>query len=272
MSMPRNLLLVRHGQSEANVLQGYEKRGETHNLPEALRTRPDWEHRLSEEGVQQAEIAGKWIADNVGVVEEWFDVRYVSSFIRARETAAYLGGAAAVWTIHPMLHERDWGEFGETPRSIQQEVFPRTARMREIAPLFARLDGGEAIADNVAMRIRSFRDTLMRKPDENVLVVAHGDILSTARYILEEMLPEQWQAIEDDPSQRIANCSVLWYSRVNPNDVNDVRSYLNWRRMVEPNNLSRSPFEGQWIEIPRTNVLNGRELLESAKAVEKLID
>ena len=149
MGMPLDLVFVRHGESEANVLQQAEKEGWVLDLPSELRNRPDWMQRLTPRGVEQARAAGAWILANIGEVGETFEARYYSSFIRARETAAYIGGPTVTWRKHSMLHERDWGHFGVTPRSEQADRFPRTAQLRREAPLYARLDGGEALADSV---------------------------------------------------------------------------------------------------------------------------
>ncbi|HEX4662193.1 MAG TPA: histidine phosphatase family protein [Candidatus Saccharimonadales bacterium] len=272
MGMPLDLVFVRHGQSEANILQVAEKTGEVVDLPEELRNRPDWMHRLTPHGVAQAKAAGAWILNNVGDIGDTFEARYYSSFVRARETAAHLGGAALTWRKHSMLHERDWGHFGTTPRSEQAIKFPKTTELKKAAPLYARLDGGEALADSVTLRVRDFRDTAKRKWDNKRLIaVTHGDIIGVVRYVFEDMLPEQWHEADKDPAQRIGNCAILWYTRANPVDKSDVRPYIGWRRMIQPDDLAKSPFDGQWQELPDDRFLNGQELLASVEKVPRLV-
>lgn len=271
MGMPRNLIFVRHGESEANILQQAEKRGETLDLPPELRDRPDWMQRLTPHGVEQAEIAGAWINENIGDIDENFEARYYSSFIRARETAAHLGGAALQWRKHSMLHERDWGHFGTTPRHEQAEKFPRTTQLKQEAPLYVRMDGGEALADSVTLRVRDFRDTAKRKWDnKNLIAVTHGDTIGVVRYVFEDMLPETWHDVSNDPAQRIGNCAILWYTRVNPEDSSDVRPYIGWRRMIQPDDLTNSPFDGMWQQLPDDRFMSGQELLESVENVPRL--
>lgn len=60
---------------------------------------------------------------NIGDIGDIFEARYYSSFIRARETAEHLGSTSLAWRKHNMLHERDWGHFGITPRSEQAARF-----------------------------------------------------------------------------------------------------------------------------------------------------
>lgn len=63
MGMPLDLVFVRHGESEANVLQKAEKEGRESDFPRELRERPDWMHRLTPNGEEQAKVAGAWILE-----------------------------------------------------------------------------------------------------------------------------------------------------------------------------------------------------------------
>ena len=271
MGMPLDLVFVRHGQSEANILQEAEKENTSLDLSPELRDRPDWMQRLTPRGVEQAKIAGAWILRNIGDIGETFDARYYSSFVRARETAAHLGGTALTWRKHSMLHERDWGHYGTTPRSEQADRFPKTSRLKQDAPLYARLDGGEALADSVTLRVRDFRDTAKRKWDgKKLIAVTHGDTIGVVRYVFEDMLPEQWHAVAKDPSQKIGNCAILWYTRTNPENETDIRPYIGWRRMVQPDSIGSSPFNGEWQELPDDRFMTSEELLASVDEVPRL--
>lgn len=273
MGAPNNLVFVRHGQSEANVIQQADKEENSDlQLPDELYRRPDWMHRLTEKGVEQAQAAGKWLVEHVGPPELYFDALYCSQFIRARETASYLTGPDVLWRPHNMIYERDWGVFGAVPRAEQAERFPYTAAMKKLAPLFVQLDGGEALASSVSLRMRSFKDTLFTKWDgKNVITVTHGDVMRVARFVFEEMLPEEWHEMDSDKSQDIGNCAIMWYTRTNPEDAGDVRPYLNWRRMIQPDDLEASPFGGEWQEVTRSRIMSAAALRASVEAVPRLI-
>ena len=66
MTMPRDLLFIRHGESEANIVQKRDDHGVESTVAAALFGRPDWQHRLSSSGVEQAKSAGKWLRQNIG--------------------------------------------------------------------------------------------------------------------------------------------------------------------------------------------------------------
>ena len=76
MTMPKRLVQIRHGQSEANVVQ----KNIIELDPEVVReiyARPDWMQRLSPLGIEQAKAAGNWIRREIGMLAG-FDVIYVS--------------------------------------------------------------------------------------------------------------------------------------------------------------------------------------------------
>lgn len=274
MAAPNNVVFVRHGESEANVLQEAEDNGQADMLPQELRLRPDWMHRLTPKGVAQAMAAGRWLTEQFGPIEEYFDGRYSSAFVRARETASYLGKDDGLWRPHSMLHERDWGEYGITPHNEQEARFAYAHHMKKVAPLYAVLPGGESLANDVALRVRNFKATLFDKDKwegKNVLTVTHGDVINVVRYIFEEMLPEQWHDMKEDKTQRIGNCAILWYTRTNPEDAEDVRPYLNWRKMVQPDDEAKSPFGGEWQEVQRSRIMTAAELRASAERIPRLL-
>lgn len=273
MTMPLEIVFVRHGQSEANVVHKLDKdeEGENPYLP-VVNKRPDWQQRLSSQGIEQAKNAGQWIKDNLGGVES-FDARYVSPFLRTRETAAHIGGPeVGEWTIDDRVAERSWGVYGTVARAEQRSHFPLTADMQEATPWYVRFDGGESMPD-VYGRFRDFQGTLHREQAESrVIVVSHGDFMNVVRYGMERMRPEQWEAMDRDPAYTIRNCSVLQYTRVNPTDSSDVRDKITWRRMIYPDAVHESPDNGEWVELAKRQRFTGNELLDQAELAPRILD
>ena len=273
MAMPNDIVFVRHGLSEANIIHKFDKSGEGHHAKETeVNDRPDWQQRLSRKGIRQAQNAKGWIDAHLGGVES-FDARYVSPFLRTRETAAYIGGVeAGEWTIDDRVVERSWGVYGTVPRAEQRSQFPLTAKLHTSTPWYVRFDGGESMPD-VYGRFRDFQGTLHREQSgRRVIVVSHGDFINVARYGIERMRPEEWEAIDRDPRYTIRNCSVIHYTRVNPEDENDVRDKITWRRIVYPDALEESPDGGAWVELPARQRFTGAELLEQAAFAPPLLE
>lgn len=303
MTMPRRIVFARHGQSEANVVQKLESLdvdsedleraldrlevlGVDPNIlradPNALRidpeivrqifARPDWMNRLTTLGCEEADITKGVIDRKFGGLAS-FDALYVSPFMRTRETAARMGGPGlGGWTIDDRLVERSWGVYGKVSRAEQRSQFPLTAAEKHANPWYSRLDGGESMPD-VYERFRDFQSTLHREQaGKKVFVVTHGDFMNVARYGLERMLPEEWEDIDSDKDFTITNCMMIDWSRVNPEDPEDIRDKIRWRRYINPLDMGNAPFDGQWVELKERRRYFGSELIKQAERVPRLIN
>ena len=271
MTMPREIVFARHGQSEANVVQKYENPDVDPEVKQQIFARPDWQNRLTALGVEQADIAKTVIDRELGGLAS-FDALYVSPFMRTRETAAHMGGIdQGGWTIDDRLVERSWGIYGKVSRAEQRSQFPLTEAEKLANPWYARLDGGESMPD-VYERFRDFQATLHREQaDKRVFVVTHGDFMNAARYGLERMLPEEWEDIDSDRMFTVRNCMMIDWSRANPNDPEEVRNKIGWRRYINPLDLANAPFDGQWVELKARQRYFGYELLKQAERSPRLI-
>ena len=61
MTMPRDLLFIRHGESEANTVQKRDDHGVDLALARIIFARPDWQQRLTDRGIEQAKCAKEYI-------------------------------------------------------------------------------------------------------------------------------------------------------------------------------------------------------------------
>ena len=269
--MPKNLVEVRHGQGDHNVAQKLRRQGREAEIPEALKGLHDWQYRLTPKGIAQARMAGVWIQQNLGLVDEYFDRRYVSPFIRTRETALHLGGAAVGnWLKDDRLIERSWGTYGIATTEERADMFGLTQRLNSLSSLYTQYDNGESIGYQTIYRVRSWLDTLHRDMSEkNVLAVTHGEFMWATRYVLENMLPEEWDQYDKDKSQSIRNCTILQYTRENP-DTGELANQLGWRRIIYPDAPKESPFEGDWMLLPGKRYMTPEDLQSSIDAVPQI--
>lgn len=269
--MPIDLVFVRHGQSEGNIVQRSFKYGDGMDLPEGFFNTHDWRYRLTADGVMQAEIAGKWLHEQFGDISKAFDERYVSPYIRTRETALHLGGLDCSWLVDDRLPERDWGVYNSVHPDDRHKHFPHSERMKEVSSLRWRPDGGEALMSEVLLRFRDWLDTLHREQNEKrVLAVAHGELIWVARYVLERMLPEEWEEADGDEKQRLTNCCIVWYSRRNPNKPSEISKSIRWRRIIRPDDLDSSPFGGEWVELDGKRRFTGSDLKSMVDSVPRM--
>jgi broad specificity phosphatase PhoE len=264
--MPIDLVLVRHGYSEQN----FAIRAAKHNGDESLFTpefcaRHGSQHRLTAEGRRQAVQTGDWLRAN-GLGR--FDRRYVSSYVRAKETAALLGLEGPDWYIDPLLREREWGELEGLTWDQRNEIMRQSAVTKDTDPFYWVPRGGESIA-HVTVRLRMLLDTLHRECfDKRVIVVCHGEIMWAKRFMLERMTVEQWSDLESskEPGVKLYNCQTLHYTRRNPAS-GELTQHLGWMRSICPHDESNSG--PGWQPIVRRRLSNA-ELLEAVERVAPL--
>ncbi len=213
MTMPIDLVLVRHGQSEGNVAVKTAESGDNRHFTEEYRRRHNSVLRLSDKGIAQAKSAGDFIKKHVG---DMFDRQYMSHYLRAQETALHLNLPNKRWREDIFIRERSWGDFDSIPADEREQVSARAAIEKDTNPFYWRPPNGESIAD-VAQRLKStIIDTLHREcSDMRVVMVCHGEIMWAFRFLLEGMTVGYYHKIEAsrDPKNRMRNCQVLWYTR-----------------------------------------------------------
>jgi NAD+ kinase len=248
MTMPLDLVLVRHGESEGNVAFGLSRQGDhSHYTPEFL-ARHSSRWRLTDKGVAQAHNAGDWLRRNLA---ESFDRYYVSEYLRAMETAAHLGFQGARWFCEFYLRERDWGALDVMSFEERRQRYGDELRRRELDTFFWAPPAGESLA-NMCLRIDRVLDTLHREcADRRVLIVCHGEVMWGFRVRLERMSQERYRELDQsrEPQVKIHNCQVLHYTRRDPT-TGVLGAHLNWVRSVCPWDSTLSSNEWQGIRRP----------------------
>lgn len=196
MGWPKNLVLVRHGESLGNTLSVDERATcevSTHAYP------------LTERGREQSRITGDWLRANMAP----FQVRYTSYYTRAKETMEQLCPGEKYYE-DPRLAEANRGIFHTMTRDEIEQHFPHELKRKDREGLYHfRPLGGENWPD-IELRIHSFLTTLARDYDgTNVLIVVHGHWL-----ILLERLLQHFSITEAEYRYRagvVENASVTCY-------------------------------------------------------------
>jgi len=262
--MPDNLVIIRHGHSEGNLVVDASKEGDESLYTPDFRELPGSKWRLTAEGRQQAQITGNWILNNL---DFRFDRYYSTSYIRGRETAGLLALEGANWRLDQRLRERDWGDIGSLPRTEYIAKHPENSRIKDTDGLYWRPPGGESIAD-VRQRVRNFFDTLHREcPGKNVVAVAHGEFMWAVRSELEYMTDEKYATLEKDKSQKILNTQIIHYSRLDPKTGYQARN-LQWVRNIT---AWKEDSDTGWQHIPKREIYTNEELLRQVEEVEPII-
>ena len=194
------LILVRHGESEANVAASAAEASGALRIAVPAR---DADVELSDRGRRQAEALGRRLA-----ADPVPDTIRVSPYRRARTTAD-LVVATAGWTVAPYaderLRDRELGVLDTLTGRGVRELHPDEAeRRRFLGKFYYRPPGGESWAD-VALRIRSVLPDL-EASGGRVLVVAHDAVIWLFRAVCERI--EERELLDLAASAPIPNASI----------------------------------------------------------------
>ncbi|MCX6795188.1 MAG: histidine phosphatase family protein [Candidatus Falkowbacteria bacterium] len=264
MGMPKNLFLIRHGQSEGNATRkNYEQTGDESFFSEEFLKIHESQYALTEMGTGQAKMAGKWLKDNGFSI---FDRTLVSNNVRAMQTAAYLDLPDAEWLMDFNLRERDGGLFNTVSPSRRDKYYKDQQNFFNSQPFFFHPPQGESIAA-VCQRVKIILDTLARECDgKNVAIVCHGHVMRSFRIVLERMSLAQINdyLLSTEEFARVPNCAIMQYTRENPgNPQHGLANYLNWTRMIRP--AGGGELEDQFSLVSRKKYSNAELLIEADK-------
>lgn len=150
------ILVIRHGESEADLLDVHEGRAD---------------FALTERGHRQAEAMADYVAENYNISKI-----YASTLTRAKQTAGHLSDKTGV----PVVFDEDLMEFNNgllagLPRAVVREKYPEVSDL----PIDKAVYGQESQvefrqrAENALSRILSEVE-----PDETIAVVSHGGMIN----------------------------------------------------------------------------------------------
>lgn len=178
------LLLVRHGESTANVAASAAEAAGAEVIDAPLR---DADVPLTDVGVEQAEAVGSWLRS---LPDDGFpDAVWCSPYLRAAETARIaVGEQRRELPVYAdeRLRDRELGILDTlTTLGVEARLPSEAARRRRLGKFYYRPPGGESWAD-VALRLRSVLADVDRRDDAaRVLLVSHDAVITLVRYICE---------------------------------------------------------------------------------------
>ncbi len=150
------LLVIRHGESEADLLDVHEGRAD---------------FALTERGHRQAEAMANYVADNYNISKI-----YASTLTRAKQTARHLSDKTGI----PIVFDENLMEFNNgllagLPRAVVREKYPEVPDL----PIDKAVYGQESQiefrqrAENALSRIMNEAEN-----DETIAVVSHGGMIN----------------------------------------------------------------------------------------------
>ncbi|MFT4325899.1 MAG: histidine phosphatase family protein [Candidatus Woesearchaeota archaeon] len=204
LKWPKNLVIVRHGQSEQNVALDLLDDNLEGLLDQQKKIR-DADIRLTPKGIDQARKTGVYLAKRAP-----FDICFSSPYERTLQTSQFiletLGYDLRIFKDN-RLREKEFGRLHGFTSDEIREQYPEEFEDREReGKYWYRLPRGENYPD-VEARVHSFLDKLSRDyGGKNVLVVTHQVPYKMFRALFEHLDEDGVLALEDTP-----NCGMQKY-------------------------------------------------------------
>lgn len=261
-TLPIDIVLVRHGESEGNLANKASRRGDNHFFTPEFRNRHSRTFRLTDRGIAQAKTAGEWLRKNVPMPLDRF---YVSDCVRARETAAYLDLPDAEWRVKYQLREQDRALMDNIPEDEKWRLFKLEVRQFELDRFLSYPAGGGESIPQLCLRFKvDFLAHLAREcPNGHVIAVCHGHVMRAAQLELEQLGHDDFIRLDTSkkPADKIRNCQILWYTRRDP-ETGVIGPKLVAVRSVSP---TEPGCDYGWRRIVRKKYSNSELLAEVAK-------
>jgi broad specificity phosphatase PhoE len=206
MPVVSELILIRHGQSEANVAF---PRADAAGLLESGLTVRDTDVELTGLGREQARAVGRWLAALPAADRP--EVVVTSPYLRARETWRIAAEASGLNLPAPStddrLVDRLLGDLEMLTRPAIVKRFPdEPGRWEAAGQYHYRPPHGEDFGD-VALRLSAFLDDLNRdRAGQRVVVVAHDAVVLMMRYVIEDLSWDELAAVA--ATGHVQNASV----------------------------------------------------------------
>ena len=217
MSLPVDIIFVRHGQSEHNKAYRASQKGDNRFFTPEFRNTHSRNFRLTDLGIRQAKVVGEWLRTNVPMPLDRF---YVSDYIRAKETAVYLDLPQVERRSEFSLRERDMALMDNYPEDEKKHLFELEIRQHQIDPFFSYpAGGGESVAALCHRLKTDFVSHLARECSyKRVIVVCHGHVMRALQIIFENVGPDDFIRLDssENPKDKIRNCQIFWYTRRDP--------------------------------------------------------
>lgn len=200
---PRELVLIRHGESVGNVLASAAQRDGAEDIRIGER---DADVPLSPLGVEQASALGSRLGELLGDRTLVWSSPYRRA-VQTAEIALQTAGSSLPVRLDERLRDRELGILDLlTWLGVQRRVPREATRRRWLGKFYHRPPGGESWAD-VVLRLRSFlHEALAEDHADRLVLVSHDAVITLVRYVCERM--REAEVLELAARQPVLNASV----------------------------------------------------------------
>ena len=208
---PQYLVLVRHGQSAANIVT----QSPTDSLYYEV-SGSDSEVRLTDLGRLQARAAGLQLG-RLFTPQAPLDEILLSPFLRVKETADEIAAAFGyrpASAVDSRLSKRNYGQFWNLTYKGVELLYPAEFQLyQQQGKLLHRPPGGENYFD-VFKRVDNLIDDKISRCRHNLMLVTHSVVMLSFRRRFEALADEEVVRLYEEVA--LANGQILAYARSGP--------------------------------------------------------
>lgn len=221
MNTPKQIILIRHAESERNkALEGGALFITDPAQLEKVGKVPDHKIGLTEKGHEQARTTSKFLIEHFGPPE----IIFYSGYARTKQTAeGILSGLAVKPPLieNLLIRERENGYTHTLLQDDKEKHFPYLQDYWDIVGgIFARPVGGESLLDVIEKRLRPFLEYLNKNyAGKNVVLVTHGRVIQCLRFLLLGASVEEMETFIGDPKNAPLNCSISVFENVQSGEM-----------------------------------------------------
>lgn len=221
----QHLVLVRHFESEGDARRGAWRRGEpfkTDKLPE--------EEGLTPHGYIEGPYSGEFVREEVigKLALHHFDYYFVSSVLRAEQSAGVMDLPDALWQEDPRLNERNRGLVRGLRKEQHKQRYPESYEQMVSDPLHWTPPGGNSILDVAELQTDFLED--IKYIARSAIVVGHRDSMWASMMPLEGLNEAELAAVNTDD---IHNGQIWHYTSIHP-ETGWQAPQLMWKRSIDP--------------------------------------
>ncbi len=165
--MEKEIYIVRHGETafnRAGIVQG-----------------SGIDSELNETGLRQAQLFYEYYK------KEGFELLYASDLRRSQQTLEPFVQEGIPLLVTPSIREISWGRYeGQPYTPAMKKRYTEMLRAWASGDLDHRMEEGESAAE-LALRVRSFLDELLTRPERRILVCSHGRTIRCMACVMQQL-------------------------------------------------------------------------------------
>lgn len=240
MPLPIRLILVRHGESEGDVIRSARKSGDVNPWTIGFRPKNTKDHRLTPKGLHQSREVKRWLHGN----QLKPDHHIHSTTPRAGESAKYMSNKNSHWKSDGLLAERARGKIMGMTFDEHERIYPDSYKAMLTDPIGWTPPEGESLRQ-VMKRANKFITSLSGIKSDTVIVVTHRDWMVASTAALEGKQDQDLIDVIKNSEHELLNCQIVEYCRKSP-DNKTLLKHFGWKRSTCPW-INAKP--GDWHKI-----------------------